>query len=111
MTMGPPHAVVPKVGDVVGGRYRVDRVIGQGGMGVVLAVTNRQDRARYAMKCLHAHTADDELALARFEREAKALAQLKNEHVAKVVDVGRLRGGAPYIVMELLVGQDLGERI
>lgn len=85
----------------------MERVIGAGGMGVVVAVRHRELNELYAMKFMLPAALANEQAVDRFVREARAAAKLKSEHVAKVHDVGRLENGSPYMVMEHLTGQDL----
>jgi serine/threonine-protein kinase len=97
-----------KKGDVLGGKYRIERVIGQGGMGVVAAARHTELQQRVAIKVLPAHLAPDDEVVERFMREARAAARLRSEHAVKVVDVGTRQNGSPYIVMELLEGEDLG---
>jgi serine/threonine-protein kinase len=98
-----------RAGDVIGEKYVVERVIGQGGMGIVLAARHAELQQRVAVKVLPDSQADDGEMVERFMREARAAARLKSEHAVKVIDVGRRkRSGAPYIVMELLQGEDLG---
>ncbi len=92
-------------GQIVADKYRIERVIGSGGMGVVVAATHVELDQRVAIKLLR--DVNDE-ALARFQREARLLVRLKNPHVARVFDVGALDDDTPYIVMELLDGEDLG---
>jgi hypothetical protein len=96
------------VGDVLAGKYRVDGVLGAGGMGVVVAAHHLQLDERVALKFLLPGSAANEEAMARFGREARAAVKIKSEHVARVIDVGTLETGAPYIVMEFLEGGDLG---
>jgi serine/threonine-protein kinase len=96
-----------KPGDVLGGKYEVERVLGEGGMGLVVAARHRELGHRVAVKCLHASALGNEGAVLRFEREARAAAALTSEHVARVIDVERLEDGSPYMVMELLEGEDL----
>lgn len=103
-----PTPPVP-VGELVAGKYRVERVLGQGGMGVVVAAMHEQLRQRVAIKMLLPEAEASPNALARFQREARAAAAIRGEHVARVLDVGELEGGAPYIVMEYLEGRDLAE--
>ncbi|MCX5744336.1 MAG: serine/threonine-protein kinase [Proteobacteria bacterium] len=91
---------------VAGGKYRIDRVIGRGGMGIVVAATHLQLASRVALKFLDAGMAKDPKATARFLREAKACAQLRSENICRVSDFG-VEGGVPFIVMELLEGVDL----
>jgi tRNA A-37 threonylcarbamoyl transferase component Bud32 len=97
-------------GDVVAGKYRVQRVIGSGGMGVVIEAWHLQLDERVAIKFLLPEAANEE-ATGRFEREARAAFKIKSEHVARVIDVGKLEGRVPYMVMEYLEGSDLGERL
>ncbi|MBX3258429.1 MAG: serine/threonine protein kinase [Labilithrix sp.] len=96
-----------KPGDVLAGKYRVERVLGAGGMGYVVAARHLQLDQMVAMKFLRKGAVENTEAGARFLREAKAVVKLRNEHVAKVYDVGTLEGGEPYIVMEYLEGCDL----
>ncbi|HTN86997.1 MAG TPA: protein kinase, partial [Sorangium sp.] len=94
-------------GTVLAGKYRVERIIGQGGMGVVVEARHVVLDERVALKfLLPAFTLHPE-GSARFLREAKAGMRIKSEHVARVSDVGTLESGAPYMVMEFLTGSDL----
>jgi serine/threonine-protein kinase len=97
-----------QAGDIVGGKYVIEHLLGQGGMGAVyLARQERLDR-RVAIKFLHAASGGvNPEAHARFEREARAAAVLESEHVTRVLDVGHTDDGAPYMVMEYLQGEDL----
>jgi serine/threonine-protein kinase len=95
-------------GDVVAGKYRVDRQIGAGGMGVVLAATHLDLLETRALKFLSEAALEDAESVERFLREARAASRLKSEHVARVYDVGRLPTGIPFMVMEYLEGADLG---
>src|SRR6188768_182176 len=96
-------------GQLLAGKYRVERVLGQGGMGVVVAAHHIELDEVVALKFLLPEALLSAEAVARFEREARAAVKIKSEHVARVTDVGRLETGAPYMVMELLRGQDLAE--
>ncbi len=98
-------------GDVLAGKYRVTRILGSGAMGVVVAAHHEQLDTKVAMKLLLPELVGNATALARFSREAKAVAKLTNEHVARVLDVGTLESGLPYIVMEYLEGEDLASRV
>jgi serine/threonine-protein kinase len=98
-------------GDVVLGKYQVERVVGAGGMGRVLAARHVQLGEQVAIKVLLPEHAGRTDVVARFLREAQAASRIKSEHVARVMDVGTLDGGAPYMVMEYLEGRDLGEEI
>ncbi len=97
-----------RTGEVVSGKFRIERVLGQGGMGVVVAAKHLQLDETVALKFLRAHASSDPDALARFAREARAAAKLKSEHVARVLDAGIADDGTPYIVMEYLEGRTLG---
>ncbi len=105
MEADPAVAFAP--GELIAGRYRVERVIGQGGMGIVVAVQHVQLEQRFAIKFLIGHGVGESVQVARFFREARAAAQVKSEHVTRVVDTGTLETGEPYIVMECLDGHDL----
>jgi len=96
-----------EVGSIVGGRFRIERILGEGGMGVVAVATHLQLEQPVAIKVLHEETSENADLVARFLREAQASARLRSDHVCKVFDVGRFDDGAPYIVMELLEGSDL----
>ncbi|MFS8068160.1 MAG: serine/threonine-protein kinase [Byssovorax sp.] len=98
-------------GEVLDGKYRVERVLGAGGMGVVVAATHVRLAQRVAIKFLLPHAAHDEHTVARFAREARALARLDSEHIARVIDVGALDTGVPYMVLEHLVGHTLADLI
>jgi eukaryotic-like serine/threonine-protein kinase len=97
----------PQPGDLVAGKYQLGRRLGQGGMGAVFAATHVQLREPVALKFLRAHIASNPAMIARFVREARAAVRIKSEHVARVLDVGALESGEPFIVMELLAGLDL----
>jgi len=94
-------------GTTISGKYRIERVIGEGAMGVVLSARHLELDEQVAIKFIRPemHALPD--VLSRFAREAKASAHLKSEHVAKVLDVGVATPIGPYIVMEYLDGQNL----
>ena len=96
-----------KAGDILAGKYRVDRVLGVGGMGVVVAAHHIQLDEHVAIKFLLPQALANAEAVQRFDREARAAVKIKSEHVARVIDVGKLENGAPYMVMEYLEGRDL----
>ncbi len=96
-------------GEVLDGKYRVDRVIGAGGMGVVVAATHVQLQTQVALKFLLPEVLSNQQVAERFVREARAAVRIQSEHVARVSDVGKLSNGAPYMVMEYLEGQDLAD--
>jgi eukaryotic-like serine/threonine-protein kinase len=94
-------------GSVVAGKYRIEHVLGQGGMGYVVAATHLDLGTPVALKFLHEHMLENRDVVDRFKREARASAQLRGENVCRVSDVGMAENGQPFIVMELLQGQDL----
>src|SRR6476620_11855959 len=95
------------VGDVVAQKYRVEHVIGEGAFGVVVAARHVDLGEEVALKFLYKKLAAKAEGIERFLREARATVRLKSEHVVKVLDVGKLDSGSPYIVMERLDGTDL----
>ena len=97
-------------GQIVGGKYRVDRVVGQGGMGVVVAATHIELDEHVALKFLRRDLSTDAELVARFTQEARDAVKLKSEYVARTFDVG-VDSGIPFIVMELLEGHDLGREL
>ena len=106
----PSPAVVSPVaeGDVLAAKYQVQRVIGQGAMGVVVAALHLRLGHLVAIKLLPASASRDERVVRRFVREGRAVARLRSDHVARVLDAGELATGEPFLVMEYLEGADLG---
>lgn len=98
-----------KPGDLLGGKYRVERVLGTGGMGMVLLARHTQLGQRVALKVMLKEALADPANAERFAREARAAVRLQSPHTARVLDVGKLKNGEPYMVMEYLDGQDLDE--
>jgi serine/threonine-protein kinase len=96
-------------GTLVAGKYRVERLLGRGGMGVVVEATHLELRVPVALKFLGDRYANRPDIVARFLREARAAAILRSAHVCRVTDVDRLDSGLPFIVMEMLVGRDLAK--
>ena len=108
MAKAQPEDLTPVApGEILADKYRVERVIGVGGMGVVVAATHVELEEPRALKFMLRKYSDDAEAAARFVREAKAAARLKSEHVGAIYDIGRLESGQPYMVMEYLAGDDL----
>ncbi len=101
----------PDSGTLIAGKYRVERVVGEGGMGTVLAARHELLDVPVAVKVLSSELTRQPKVIARFLREARAVARLKSEHVARVMDVGTIGKGQPFIVMELLEGEDLDRRL
>jgi serine/threonine protein kinase len=99
------------LGEILSGRYRIESVLGRGGMGVVLAATHIRLGQLVAIKfLLEDHGADPEMR-ERFEREARATSRIRSEHVARVLDVGMMDSGVLYTVMEYLEGEDLASTL
>jgi serine/threonine protein kinase len=98
-------------GELLAGKYRVERVLGAGGMGYVVAALHEQLGQRVAVKLLVPELCENEDSVTRFLREARAAVQIHSEHVARVIDVGELTNGSPYMVMEFLSGHDLSEEL
>ena len=96
-------------GDIIDGKYRVEALIGEGGMGRVLAATHLAIGNTVAIKILKKEALATPEVPKRFLREARAAGRLRSEHVVKVVDLGTLPTGEPFMVMEMLHGRDLGQ--
>jgi serine/threonine protein kinase len=107
MQGGLERAAGVREGDVLADKYRIETVLGIGGMGVVVAARHVLLDEKVAIKFLLPEMLANHEAVARFEREARAAVRIKSEHVARVLDVGHLPNGAPYMVMEFLDGGDL----
>src|SRR6187551_3086971 len=97
------------VGKVVGGRFKVNRVLGEGGMGIVYEGEQRMGSSvrRVAIKTLHAHLSKDESVLARFHRECGTVSQLEHPNTIKFYDFGAESDGTLYIAMEFIDGRSL----
>ncbi len=95
-------------GDILAGKYRVDRLLGVGGMGIVVAATHEELDQKVAIKFLQPEMSTNADLVRRFLREGRSAGKLKSEHIAKVLDVARLEDGSPYMVLEYLEGRDLG---
>ena len=100
-------AYLPGAGTLIGGKYRIEGTIGEGGMAVVLLATHEGLRQKVAVKVLQPKFAASRELRERFFREARALAALSSEHITRVFDVGTLESGAAYLVLEHLEGMDL----
>jgi serine/threonine-protein kinase len=106
-----PISQLARVGAVLSGKYRLDKMIGQGGMGSVWAATHLGVGREVAIKVIAAQFASSREVRRRFDTEAKAAARLKSRHVVQVYDNGELADGTPFIAMELLHGETLHHRI
>ena len=98
-------------GDVIAGKYRIERLLGEGGMGKVVAATHLQLDEKVAIKVMLPELVGKTGIVERFIREARSAVKLKSEHVGRIMDVATLEDGSPYIVMEYLDGCDLGSLI
>src|SRR3954462_4021106 len=101
----------PLIGQTLRGTYRVLSVLDQGGMGLVFEAEHVRLRRRVALKVLARHLIRDEQALARFNREAEIISQLEHPHIVQILDFDTTEQGEPYIVMELLKGESLSDRL
>jgi len=110
MTMVTGEEHLPKEGDVLVGKYRIERIIGKGGMGAVLAAQHELLGERVAIKFLLGEIAQNQEAVERFNREAKNAFKIQSEHVCRIMDVGSERG-LPFMVMEFLNGEDLSQML
>src|SRR6478752_347243 len=99
------------VGSTVAGKYHIDRLIGRGGMGAVFQATHAAIGKRVALKFLGAPSSRDGEAATRFQREAKAASLAESPHIVQIFDSGRSEQGLPFLVMELLTGEDLRARL
>lgn len=103
----PTPAATSLVGQVVSGRYRIQKLIGEGGMGAVYLAEHTHMRKRVALKLLHAEMSQDEEVLARFRREAEAAAHVEHPNVAAATDFGQTEDGAFFLVLEYVEGTSL----
>ncbi|MEO6419622.1 MAG: serine/threonine-protein kinase [Polyangiaceae bacterium] len=106
----PPESIpagVPRPGDMLLGKYQVERVLGRGGMGIVFAAKHLELDEQVAIKVLLPAAAASKDLVGRFLREGRAAVKIRSEHVARIRDVGKLENGAPFIAMEYLDGKDL----
>ncbi|MES1177370.1 MAG: serine/threonine-protein kinase [Myxococcales bacterium] len=101
----------PLIGETLRGTYRILSVLDQGGMGLVFEAEHVRLRRRVAVKVLARHLIRDEQALARFNREAEIISQLEHPHIVQILDFDTTEQGEPYIVMELLKGESLSDRL
>ena len=99
----------PATGEVLDGKYQIERMLGEGGMGAVAKATHMLRRAPVALKFMSPAVMSMAGAVERFINEGVAASQIDSDHVVKVFDVGQLPSGAPYLVMEYLEGVDLSD--
>jgi hypothetical protein len=106
-----PSSELGRAGQIVAGKFRLDVMIGRGGMGSVWAATHMGLGHRVAIKLIAREFVRSSEALRRFDAEAKAAARLQSRHVVQVFDNGMLDDGTPFIAMELLSGENVSDRI
>ena len=99
------------VGTTVAGKYKIDRLIGRGGMGAVFQATNLAIGKRVALKFLDHEAAQNREACQRFQHEAEAAGMAESAHIVQIFDSGSTEAGLPFLVMELLTGEDLRARL
>ena len=97
------------VGATISGRYKVEKMLGEGGMGAVYLVQHTAMRKRFALKVLNSQTAQMPEMVARFEREAMAAAHVEHPNITVAVDFGKTDDGALYLVLEYLEGLEARE--
>jgi serine/threonine-protein kinase len=98
-----------ELGQLVDGKYRIERLLGKGGMGAVYTARHELLAQTVALKVVLPEIAANQEVVSRFINEARSVATIESDHVARVIDVGRLGDGTPYMVMEFLAGCDLDE--
>src|SRR5262245_8010196 len=107
--MKPVAPRAPEPGTLIAGKYRVSKVLASGGMGVVVEAEHETLGQRVAIKLLLPEAAEKAEFVERFLREARASARLSSDHIARVFDIGTDERERPFMVMELLEGNDLGD--
>jgi serine/threonine-protein kinase len=100
-----------EIGQIVDGKYRIEQLVGRGGMGSVYAATHLVIGRRVALKVLHVDAGTDLDIVRRFEREAQAAARIGNDHILDVIDFGSLPDASRYMVCEFLDGETLSARL
>ncbi|WP_394841065.1 protein kinase [Pendulispora brunnea] len=98
-----------KVGQLFLGKYRIERLVGKGGMGAVYAAVDSDLARKVAIKILLPHIASSRTAATRFVNEGRAAARIESEHVARVYSAGRTQQGLPFMILELLDGTDVAD--
>ncbi len=107
----PPAPVDPMVGTTIDGRYRIEKVLGQGGMGVVYTATHAVLGKRLAIKVLKSDVSKDQEIIQRFRQEAQSASAIGSQHIIDISDFGSLPDGSTYFVMEYLDGMELTKAI
>ena len=106
-----PDSAATLIGTVLEGAYRIERLLGEGGMGAVYEATHLRLARRVAVKVMARELASNPEALARFHREAQVTSGLGHPHIVQVFDFSATPTGEPFLVMEFLEGEDLDHRI
>ena len=101
----------PLIGQVLGGKYRAIRVLGEGGMGTVYECEHVALHRKVAVKVLHPAQAKKKASVARFQNEAHVAGAIGHPNICEIYVMGEIEDGSPFLVMELLQGETLAERI
>ncbi|MGZ3423852.1 MAG: serine/threonine-protein kinase, partial [Polyangiales bacterium] len=109
--MAPASASDPRVGAMIGGKYRLTKVLGRGAFGAVFEGMNTELEKRVAVKLIEPQYVQHEEVVARFKNEAKAASRVESDHIVQVFDVGTDEEHGLFMVMELLTGEDLAQRL
>ncbi|MBI5477650.1 MAG: protein kinase, partial [Deltaproteobacteria bacterium] len=109
--MGGEANLEARVGATLGGTYRLDRLIAQGGMGAIYQATHLRVPRQFAVKLLNPQIVGEREVFERFQREAEIASALGHDNIVQVFDFNYSDDGVPYMVLELLVGEDLSQRI
>ncbi len=107
----PPVGRDELVGSVIGDKYAINGILGEGGMGVVYEAEHMAMGRIVAIKVLHPENAQKREAVSRLQHEAKVTGNLGHPNICEIYDMGRLEDGSPYVVMERLRGETLADRI
>jgi serine/threonine-protein kinase len=106
-----PEDTDNRIGTIIDGKYRLDKLLGEGGMGSVYAATHVFMDKHVAVKLIHSELAHIEEVAKRFEREARSSSRLSSPHCITVTDFGKTENGELFLVMEILKGEELDEKI
>src|SRR3984885_11640278 len=104
-----PNQSYPSTGEVIDGKYQIEKLLGEGGMGAVAKAIHLLRRAPVALKFMSPNVMAIPQAVKRFLNEGVAASQIDSDHVVHIFDVGKLPSGSPYLVMEYMEGKDIAE--